>query len=227
MTAPLSADELAALRAYSTPTVCNAIERFGVRPRNQGFMDGTIVCRFPELGPMAGYAVTAKVRAAQPPEREAPFAAVWDKFEKTPRPWVVVIEDLDYPQPVGSYWGEVNASVYKRLGAVGCVTNGGVRDLGDVRPHGFHFFSSCLLVSHAYMHVVEAGTPVSVGGLVVRPGDLLHGDEHGVTTVPHEIARELPDACRQLEAAERKLIGYASSAESTLEGLREMYPKVD
>ncbi|MEX1195081.1 MAG: RraA family protein [Dehalococcoidia bacterium] len=177
MSEPLNAEEIAALRAFSTPTVCNAVETFNVRPWSEGFMDGTIGCRFPELGPMVGYAVTAKMRAASKPQTQVPFGEVWDEFEKTQRPWVVVVEDLDRPKPVGSFWGEVNASVYKRLGAVGCVTNGGVRDLGDVRPHGFHFFSSCLLVSHAYLHVVEAGTPVSVGGLTVRPGDLLHGDE--------------------------------------------------
>lgn len=227
MTDPLSEEELAALRAFSTPTVCNAIEPFGVRGRSEGFMDHTIACRFPELGPMVGYAVTAKIRAADQSSSEVPFGEVWDVFERTPRPWVVVIEDLDYPDPVGSYWGEVNASTFKRLGAVGCVTNGGVRDLGDVRPHAFHFFSYCLLVSHAYVHVVEAGTPVTAGGLTVRPGDLLHGDEHGVTSIPHEIARELPAACTRIEAAERVLIDYAGSAESTIEGLRKMYGTVD
>jgi regulator of RNase E activity RraA len=227
MSDPLSNEELTALRAYSTPTICNAIETFNLRPRNEGFMDHTIVCRFPELGPMVGYAVTAKISAAAPAASEVPFGEVWDILEKTPRPWLVVIEDLDYPNPVGSYWGEVNAATYKRLGAAGCVTNGGVRDLGDVRPHGFHFFSSCLLVSHAYVHVVEAGTPVTVGGLTVWPGDLLHGDEHGVTSVPHEIARNLPAACHDIEAAERVLIDYAGSAESTVEGLREMYGTVD
>jgi 4-hydroxy-4-methyl-2-oxoglutarate aldolase len=227
MTEPLSEEELAALRAFSTPTVCNAIEPFGVRRRNEGFMDHTIACRFPELGSMVGYAVTAKIRAADEPANEIPYTEVWDVFEKMPRPWVLVIEDLDYPNPVGSYWGEVNASTYKRLGAVGCVTNGGVRDLSDVRPHEFHFFSYCLLVSHAYVHVVEAGTPVTVGGLTVRPGDLLHGDEHGVTRIPHEIARDLPAACARIEAEERVLIEYAGSADSTVEKLREMYGKVD
>ena len=85
---------------------------------------------------------------------------------------MVVIEDLDYPNPAGSFWGEVNASVYKALGAAGTITNGGVRDLPEVRPTGFHFFSCCVLVSHAYVHVVDCGVPVTVGGLTVRPGDL-------------------------------------------------------
>lgn len=227
MTESLTPDELAALQGLTTPTVCNAIEAFDVRLRNEGFMDSTIQCRFPELGAMVGYAVTITIRASVPPEREISAPQVWAEMERVPKPWVVVIDDLDYPRPIGSYWGEVNGSVYKALGAVGTVTDGGVRDLPEVRATGFHFFSSCVLVSHAYVHVVEVGGPVTVGGLTVRPGDLLHGDEHGVTSIPLEIARELPRAARDLEARERTLIHYARSREFTKEGLAERCRRVD
>jgi len=227
MTESLTPEELAAIRAITTPTVCNAIETFDVRLRNERFMDSTIQSRFPELGAMVGYAVTITIRASVPPEREIPAPQVWDEMDRVPKPWVVVIDDLDYPRPIGSYWGEVNSSVYKALGAVGTVTNGGVRDLPEVRATGFHFFSSCILVSHAYVHVVEVGGPVTVGGLTVRPGDLLHGDEHGVTSIPLEIARELPKAARDLEARERKLIDYARSDAFSREGLMERYRRVD
>ena len=227
MTESLTPEELAAIRAITTPTVCNAIETFDVRLRNERFMDSTIQSRFPELGAMVGYAVTITIRASVPPEREIPAPQVWDEMDRVPKPWVVVIDDLDYPRPIGSYWGEVNGSVYKALGAVGTVTNGGVRDLPEVRATGFHFFSSCILVSHAYVHVVEVGGPVTVGGLTVRPGDLLHGDEHRVTSIPLEIARELPKAARDLEARERKLIDYARSDAFSREGLMERYRRVD
>jgi regulator of RNase E activity RraA len=227
MTTALTPEELDALRAITTPTVSNAIEAFNVRLRNEGFMDSTIACRFPELGAMVGYAVTARIRAGGPGERPIGHEELWRGFDRVPKPWVVVIEDLEYPQPIGSYWGEVNGSVYKALGAVGTVTNGGVRDLPEVRATGFHFFSSCVLVSHAYVHVVEAGTPVTVGGLTVSPGDLLHGDEHGVMSIPLEIARELPQAARDIEAAERKLIDYARSPECTREGLVRAYGRAD
>jgi 4-hydroxy-4-methyl-2-oxoglutarate aldolase len=129
MTESLTLEELAALRSITTPTVCDTIETFDVRLRNEGFMDSTIVCRFPELGSMVGYAVTVSIRASVPPEREIAAPQVWTEMDKIPKPWVVVIDDLDYPRPVVSYWGEVNASIYKALGAVGTVTNGGVRDL--------------------------------------------------------------------------------------------------
>ena len=144
-------------------------------------------------------------------------------MEQVPKPWVVVIEDLDYPNPVGSYWGEVNGSIYQGLGCVGAVSNGGVRDLDEVRATGFHFFASCVLVSHAYVHLVEVGTPVSVGGLEVSPGDLLHGDQHGVISIPLEIARELPQAAAKLEQGERHIIDFARSPECSAESLRRLF----
>jgi regulator of RNase E activity RraA len=223
MAEPLSDQELDALRAITSPTVCNAIETFKVRPRNEGFMDSTIRCRFPDLGAMVGYAVTGKMMAGQRPENAVAPWDMWAAMEKVPRPWIVVIEDLDYPNPIGSFWGEVNGSVYKGLGAVGTVTNGGVRDLPEVHATGFHFFSSCVLVSHAYLHIVEVGTPVTVGGLTVKPGDLLHGDEHGVTSVPLEIARDIPTAAGAVEARERIIIEYARSPGVSAEGLKDLF----
>ncbi len=223
MVEPLTAAELDALRAITSPTVCNAIETFKVRPRNEGFMDSTIQCRFPDLEPMVGYAVTAKIRAGERPEQALAPWDMWSEMEKVPRPRIVVIEDLDYPHPVGSFWGEVNGSVYKGLGAIGTVTNGGVRDLPEVRATGFHFFSSCILVSHAYIHLVEVDTPVNVGGLTVSPGDLLHGDEHGVTSIPMEIARDLAKAADAVEARERVIIDFARSPECSPDGLRRLF----
>jgi regulator of RNase E activity RraA len=222
MSEPLSAAEIEALRRITTPTLANAIETFEVRPRSAGFMDSTVRCIFPELGAMAGYAVTAKIAARERPQSPLPASALWDAVEKTPRPRVVVIEDLDHPNPWGSYWGEVNGSIFQGLGCAGTVTNGGVRDLDEVRATGFHFFASCVLVSHAYVHLVEVGKPVTVGGLTVRAGDLLHGDQHGVTSVPLEIARELPEAAAQVEERERRLIEYARSGECSAEGLRKL-----
>lgn len=228
MREPLAHRYLEALRRFSTPTICNAIETFGLRRRNEGFMDSSITCRFPELGPVVGYAVTARIRASEPPAgREVGHVELWSQMEKVPRPWIVVIDDLDAPHPVGSYWGEVNASVYRALGAVAAITNGGVRDLPEVRALGFQLFSACVLVSHAYVHVVEAGAPVTVGGLTVRPGDLLHGDQHGVTSIPWEAAPELAARAEAIEAAERRLIDYARSPECTVEGLARLYPEVD
>ena len=219
---PLSPSELEALRRITTPTVSNAIETFDVRLRNEGFMDSSVRCIFPELGSMAGYAVTAKITARERSEKALPPAELWSIVEQTPGPRIVVIEDLDYPAPVGSYWGEVNGSIYKGLGCAGTVTNGGVRDLDEVRATGFHFFASSVLVSHAYVHLVEVGRPVRVGGLIVQTGDLLHGDQHGVISVPHEIARKLPKAAEAVERRERRIIDFARSPECSADGLRKL-----
>jgi regulator of RNase E activity RraA len=219
---PLSPSELEALRRITTPTIANAIETFDLRLRNEGFMDSSIRCIFPELGAMAGYAVTAKITARERSEKALPPWELWAVAERTPAPRIVVIEDLDFPAPVGSYWGEVNGSIYKGLGCAATVTNGGVRDLEEVRATGFHFFASCVLVSHAYVHRVEAGGPVKVGGLTVRTGDLLHGDRHGVISIPPEIARELPKAAEEVERRERRIIDFARSPECSADGLRKL-----
>jgi regulator of RNase E activity RraA len=223
MTDALTPKEIDALRAITTPTIANAIETFDVRPRSEGFMDASIRCMFPELGAMVGYAVTAKISARERSRKAVPPWKMWEAMLEVPEPRIVVIEDLDYAHPFGSYWGEVNGSIYKGLGAVGVVTNGGVRDLPEVRATGFHFFASCVLVSHAYIHLVEVGSLVEVGGLRVRPGDLLHGDEHGVISIPHDIAKELPAAAERVEKMERPIIDYARSPGVSVEGLRKMF----
>ena len=222
MTEPLTADELQALRQITSPTICNAIETFKVRSRSAGFMDSSIRCIFPELGTLTGYAVTAKIAAHTPSEAAIAPAELWRLVEQSPKPAILVIEDID-DAPIGSFWGEVNGSIYKGLGAAGTITNGGVRDLDEVRATGFHFFASCVLVSHAYIHLVEVGKTVSIGGLAVHPGDLLHADQHGVTSIPHEIARDIPKAADAVEARERRIIDYARSGDCTADGIRKLF----
>lgn len=219
---PLSEAQLAELRSFNSPTICNAIERFNVIPRNQGFMNSTIRCMYPEMEPMVGYAVTAKIAANAPadPDKRVPGSLVWEAIAQTPGPAVLVIEDED-EIPIGSYWGEVNGNVHFALGCIGTVTNGGVRDLDEVRRLGFHFFAAHILVSHAYVHLTAAGGPVTVGGLVVYPGDLIHADKHGVATIPLQIAPEVAAAARALEESERRIINYCQSPEFTREGLAQ------
>jgi|DewCreStandDraft_5_1066085.scaffolds.fasta_scaffold00734_24 regulator of RNase E activity RraA len=224
---PLNETELAALRQLTSPTVANAIEVFNIRPRTEGFMRPGIHCMFPELGPMVGYAVTATIRASVPSPGPGYLQAfnLWEAVLNTPPPRVVVLQDLDDPPGLGAFWGEVQANIYKALGCVGTVTSGGVRDLEEVRALGFQFFAATVSVSHAYVHVVEVGVPVTVGGLTVRPGDLLHGDRHGVVQIPHEVAREIPRAARELEARERAIIEVCRSPDFSVERLKEVYSR--
>lgn len=218
----LTPEEMEALRRWPTCALSNAIELFNIRPRNEGFMLSEVKCVFPEMKPMIGYATTAVITADSTEGRRIPPPDWWEVIRKIPEPRVAVIHDIDRPV-VGSFWGEVNANIHKALGCVGTVTDGSVRDLDEVRDLGFHFFSSCITVSHAYVHLVEVGVPVKVGGLVVKPGDLIMGDQHGVISIPLEIARDVPKAAQVVEDWERKVINFCKSQEFNFEGLKERF----
>ena len=222
MTNYLNHEELEALKRWPTCAISNAIELFNIRPRNEGFMLPEIKCVFPDLGPMIGYAVTAVITADSSEGRRIQPPDWWEQIQKIPGPKVVVIHDIDRPV-LGSFWGEVNSNIYKVLGCVGTVTNGSVRDLNEVKELEFHFFSSCISVSHAYVHLVEVNIPVKVGGLVVKPGDLIMGDQHGVISIPMEIARDVPKAAQLVEDWERRIINFCKSKEFSLSGLKERY----
>jgi regulator of RNase E activity RraA len=222
MPAYLSPEKLAALRRWPTCAISNAIELFNIRPRNEGFMLPEIKCIFPELGPMIGFAATAVISADSPEGRRIPPPEWWEVVRKIPEPRVVVIHDLDRPV-IGSFWGEVNGNIHKALGCVGTVTDGSVRDLDEVQEAGFHFFASCVSVSHAYVHLVEVGTPVKVGGLVVKPGDLIMGDKHGVISIPLEIGGDVPQAAQMVEDWERRVINFCKSKEFTVDGLKDRF----
>ena len=219
---PLDPTILDELRKISSPTIANAIETFNVKPRSQGFVSSDIVCRFPRLGVMVGYAVTALIRAEQPPlaGHRAQEGAWWDYVAASPGPRVVVMQDIDEPRGQGAYWGEVQANIHKALGCAGVVTDGTVRDLPEAEALRFHFFSSHVSVSHAYIHMVDFGAPVKVAGLIVNPGDLLHGDQHGVIVVPPEIAAQIPEAAAKIEARERTMIAACQKPGVTVEELK-------
>lgn len=154
---PIDSDLLETLRKIPSCSIANAIETFNYQPRNIGFMGPEIKSIFPNMGHMIGYAVTAKIVADAPPSGHMNVARTeWvDEIMKVPAPRVLVLEDLDWPNPIGSFWGEVQANLHRALGAVGTVTNGGVRDLDEMQEVNFFAFASCVLVSHAYVHITE------------------------------------------------------------------------
>ena len=221
---PIDPQLLETLRKIPSCSIANAIETFNYQPRNQGFMGPEIKSVFPNMGHMIGYAVTAKIVADAPPSGHMNVSRTeWvDEIMRIPAPRVLVLEDLDYPNPIGSFWGEVQANLHRALGAVGTVTNGGVRDLDEMQEVGFFAFASCVLVSHAYVHITDVGVPVKVGGLTVNPGDIIQGDQHGVIAVPRDLAADVPAAVKRVEDGEQELIGYANSEGFSVEGLKEM-----
>jgi regulator of RNase E activity RraA len=203
-------DLAARLAAFDTPTICNVIELFEVRPRNQGYMDGRIGCAFPELGAMVGLAVTASFRSAAPPVGSDVYGSMQRQLEcmaEFDGPAAIVIQDLDDP-PAAAVFGEVMCSTYQAFGAAGLVTSGAGRDLDQVRRLGFRVFTGSTICSHGYCHLLHVGQPVRIGGLVVAQGELLHGDANGVTQIPLEIAAEVADLAAEYVDAERIVLDY-------------------
>ena len=218
----LTMEQLDGLRKFSSPTISNAIEIFGVRPRNQGFLAAEIRCLFPALGRMVGYACTAAISADLPANgsRIIPRHEYWQASMSIPAPRVAVIQDLDNPAGLGSFWGEVNSNIHRALGFVGTITNGGARDLDEMEALGFFTFAGVVSVSHSYVHLVDFGAPVRVGGQVISPGDLLHGDRHGVVVIPMQVAEALAETAAEVESAEQELISYCKSPGFSLAGLK-------
>ena len=215
----ISKETLEALKQIDSPSICNAIEGFNIRPKNQGFMLPEIKAIFRDFPPVVGYAVTGVISANQPEGRTVAREEWWDLIVSVPEPRLIVLHDIDNP-PLGAYWGEVQSNIHKALGTVAVATDGTVRDLDEVHALGFQFFAKEVSVSHAYVHLVEIGIPVTVGGLTVRTGDLLHGDKHGVTSIPFEIADRIPDMVKTIADYEQKTIGLCQSADFSLEKLK-------
>ena len=217
-------EDFDALRRLDTCTVSNAIEAFKLRLRNAGFANSRVRCVFEDLPPMVGYAATARLRSGEPPITGSYHDRTdwWNSILRVPAPRIAVLQDLDEPPGVGAFLGDMNAAILRALGCVGYVTNGAVRELPRVRDMGLHLFAGNVAVSHAYAHIFDFGSPVNVGGLEVHPGDLLHGDRHGLLTVPKEIAAEIPPVAARLREAEQRVIDFCRSQEFSVEKLRQV-----
>ena len=208
--APITPLTLARLGQFDTPTICNVIELFEVRPRDRGYMDHRIRCAFPDMAPMVGLAATAAFRSAGLPSGKDVYGSLEDQievFEELDGPPVVVYQDLDDP-PAAAVFGEVMCTTYRAFGAVGLVTNGAGRDLDQVRALDFPVFTGSTISAHGYCRTLHVGLQVRVGGLVVDQGDLLHGDRNGVTSIPRSIASEAAEAAGEFTAAEAIVLDY-------------------
>jgi regulator of RNase E activity RraA len=218
-------DELDAIRRYTVPTLANAIETFGVIPSNEGYCDASLRCHYPDLPLMVGYAVTARVSTDQPPSPVRPSIHepdYWQYIASRDGPKVAVVQDIDSP-PKGAMWGEWNSNVHKALGCVGMVTEGAARDLDGVRKLNFHFFSTHVLPTHAYGAFIDYGGSVRVAGLVIRPGDLLVGDQHGVLLIPPEISLiALADTARKIDELESEIFALCQSPGFSVDKLAEL-----
>ncbi|WP_293575762.1 RraA family protein [Phaeobacter sp.] len=203
------------LRRVDTPTVCNAIEVAEGKRGFDRFTRGTMLSSAPDSGAMVGYARTAKISALAPPEEPSDVikARRMDNYRHMssgPGPAVAVVEDVDFPHCIGAYWGEINTTVHKGFGLSGALTNGVMRDLGDL-PDGFPVVAGSIGPSHGFVHVKEIATPVSIFGLSVEDGDLIHADRHGALVIPTEVLSELEAAILKLLATEKLILDPAKA----------------
>ena len=203
---------LSLLRRVDTPTVCNAIEVIEGKRGFNRFTRGTVLCSDPAGGAIVGHARTARIRAAAPPDEPAAVIRArrmdyYRHMASGPRPALAVVQDLD-PAPIGAYWGEVNATIHKGFGLAGALTNGVMRDLGDL-PAGFPIIAGSIGPSHGFVHVVDIAQPVTVFGLTIADGDLVHADRHGALVIPAGYEAALPKAIARLQATERLVLDPA------------------
>ena len=219
---------LEALRDLDTPTVCNALEVVAPKRRGYGYTVDPLVCTRPELGSMVGYARTATIRAMHPSdlagaEARAMQDAYYSYVDDGPKPSVMVIQDLDGDsRGYGSFWGEVNSNIHSGLGCIGLITDGSVRDLPDVAA-GFQMLADRVGPSHAFVHPVGYGTPVTVAGMRVKDGDLVHADQHGAVVIPHDVADAVPDAAAAIARREAVIIGASQEPGFNMARLRQAW----
>ena len=220
---PISEAGLAFLRGVDSPTIANAIEPFKVRDRTDGFIGGNVRALFPDLPPTVGYALTVTMNDEPGPVKgREGFWAMFEALAAMPAPSVVVVQDTSgHPERV-AFCGEVMATMAQRLGAVGYVTDGTVRDVHEVRALGLAYFASGVCVSHANFWIEEVGVDVLLDGQTVRTGDLLHGDANGIVLVPREVLSGLPDAVQRVRDKEGELMAFARSSEFSLEGAKKL-----
>lgn len=222
MSAPagLTASQLAELAKFDSPTICNAVELWNLYPRNQGYMNRSIKAVSPQLPPMVGYALTSTFRSMAAPRSGDAYGSIGQQLElfpTLPGPAVVVFQDLDEPCAAATF-GEVMCTTYQRFGAAGLITSGAGRDLAQVDAINFPTFTNGAIAAHGFCHFPQVNVPVTVGGMVIQTGDLLHGDLNGVTRIPHEIAAEVPDVCREIAKAEAIVLDYLRGSSVNLTG---------
>ena len=219
----LNKEILEGLKALDTPTVCNALEVVDPNRRNRGFNVRPFVCAHPELPSVVGYARTARIRATHKPEKPMDTEGYYKYIaEDGPLPSVVVIQDIDEIPGYGSFWGEVNTNLHYGLGCLGIITNGCIRDIPDSQEN-FQMLAGMINPSHAWVHVVDWGTPVTIHGMDVKDGNLIHADMHGAVVIPSTSAKEVIEEAKKIAAKESILIQASQKPGFNMDRLREAW----
>jgi 4-hydroxy-4-methyl-2-oxoglutarate aldolase len=208
---------LEALRGFDSPTISNAIETFNLRPRVAGYVGYDIRCIFPDLPPTVAYAVTCTVDSTTEGRRSIGFDHLYALLERAPKPALVVMQDVGPDLLHSCHAGEIMATTMKRLGAIGILTDGGLRDVQQIRAlGGFQLFCPGLVVSHGNPCCVRVGEPVTISGLQIRTGDLLHGDANGVVLIPADCGPDLVAAAQRIVEQEAETLRRIKSPDFTI-----------
>jgi regulator of RNase E activity RraA len=225
MKSRLPDEQIQAIHLVDTCTLADAVALCKGRLRNQGYSNESIQCVLEGHSPMAGYAVTGRIRSSEPPMVGNTFVERQDWFKyvlSMPEPRVVVLQDVDSRPGVGAFWDEIHARIHARLGCIGAVTNGAARDIPKIRATGFSLYAGSLSVAQGYAHIIDMGEPVEVGGLEISPGDLIHGDLHGIITVPKEIVAELPGLAGRISQLRQQITDLCAAPELSISNLMEL-----
>ncbi len=217
----LSDATLAFLQSIDSPTIANAVEPFTLRDRCDGFIGGAVECQFPELGVMVGRAVTVTMSSApgEPASRDG-YWRMWDALDAAHAPAVLTIQDVSGAPQRCAYAGEMMATLAQRLGAVGMVTDGALRDVDEVRAIGFHYFMKYPVVSHGNFEIVSVGEPIELDGQRIESGDLLHGDRNGIVIIPDAAIDGMAEAVAEIRDKEQAQLAYMRSDDFSLADLK-------
>lgn len=218
---PFTSEDLDALRAWDTPTICNGLEIVAPERRAVGFTVEPMVCADRRLPPIVGLARTGMIRAKEPPRGPIPAREDWyDYCAADVLPTVVVIQDLDDPPGFGAFWGEVHTAVHSGLGVRGCVTNGSFRDLDMLAP-GFQIIGGRIGPSHAHVHMAQMKCDVNIFGMLVVHDDVIHADVHGAVVIPAGAVRVLPKAIDLMARREKVILERARASGFSASAMRE------
>jgi regulator of RNase E activity RraA len=222
--ATIAPSVLEALARYDTPTICNAMEIIAPERRLIGYTTKPLICPFPNLPPIVGYARTVTIRSVVKsvlsPEEQSKLRIEYYEYVGTgPGPRISVIQDMDALDiGFGAFWGEVQSAVHRALGCLGVITDGSIRDIPQWAP-GFQALAGSVGPSHAWVHAESFGEEVRVAGMAVRSGDLIHADSHGAVVIPHHLAAKLPEAAELCGRRETPILDIARSKDFSLEKL--------
>lgn len=221
----ISESDLELLAKWDTPTICNALEVVVPERRATGFTTGALTCLDPTLPPMVAHARTATIRATSPADESAEEtknrrARYYEYVANSPHKTIAVVQDVDATPGFGAFWGEVNTAVHRGLGCAGGITNGSMRDLDDCAP-GFQLLAGKVGPSHAHVHIVDFGSPVTIFGMRVMHDEIIHADQHGAVVIPAHAVKALPAAVELLQRREAAILKVARSADFDIDKFKK------